>query len=60
MINSLATPGGQLLGLYFLVLVACVLAGFDHQTGTHLLDLIIGAILRDMQDARSGIHTNGQ
>lgn len=46
--------------LYFLTLVACVISGFDHQTGVHLLDLIIGAILRDMQDNRAGVHTNGQ
>lgn len=53
MIDNLAKPGGQLLGLYFLTLVACALSFLDHPTGVNLLNMLIGAILRDMQDTRA-------
>ena len=53
MIDALAKPGGQLLGLYLMACIAFWLAAHGNQTGTHFLDLIIGAILRDMQDTRA-------
>lgn len=49
--NFLGSRGGQLFGSYLLVLVSCILIPFDHQTGAQLLALVVGAILRDMQDS---------
>lgn len=52
-LDWMARPGGQLLGCYIL---ACVVLFFSHpnaDTLDKLLFLIIGAILRDMQDSRN-------
>lgn len=48
-----ATRSGQLAGCYCLVLLAMFYSIWDHDTGKTLLNLIIGAILRDMQDHKS-------
>lgn len=53
MIDSLSTRGGQLLGAYILVLIAVGVMLLDHDTGKGLLQMLIGAILRDMQDGRT-------
>lgn len=49
----LESRGGQLFACYLLALLAAGFSVIDHQTGTSLLNLIIGAILRDMQDGRA-------
>lgn len=53
-LDWLASRGGQLLGCY--VLTALILFFFgapDKDTSGKLLFLIIGAVLRDMQDGRA-------
>lgn len=51
-LDAFSTRGGQLFGAYLLVLVAVGVMFLDHDTGKGLLQMLIGAILRDMQDGR--------
>ncbi len=52
-VDWLATRGGQLLGCYVLCAMILAFVGSpDKDTGGKLLFLIIGAVLRDMQDTK--------
>lgn len=54
-VDWIAKPGGQLLGCYLLVAIIFALSKgqLTQDTVDKLLFLIVGAVLRDMQDSRA-------
>lgn len=55
-----ASHGGQFLSIYILTLVAMGFSLLDHETGKTILNLALGALLRDMQDPKITSYLPGQ